>query len=818
MAVPDAQPGRSRRLGVAPWQAFLVGGLLLTALVMVVPGWPGEVLWDVVPVVSVLAMVVGVRRHRATMTRAWWWLTGGTAAWAVADVSWTVWYVAVGGDADLVPWWFDGFYTPTYVLLVVGLALLPRNSLRARHETATMDAVVVVVGAALLYWVLVFRGFLGDRALEDPARILAVVSLSMGLAVVLLTSRLWFRYGGRNGAYTLLGWGVAASTVGDVLYTVTLLGDGNPGISLLDTSLAEGFGSAAWLCWFVLFGAAALHPGVDGSPDATPSPALTLVRGVVFFVLATVGPVTFLFTFRAGSTVTLAWSDLAVPLLTVVLLSAFLVGRLVVGTSVAQRRAIQLDRQAAQLSQALREQGSLQQLLSHQALHDPLTGLGNRTLFTDRLADPGRAGGGDRAVLMVDLDGFKGVNDDHGHHAGDDLLTQAGRRLRGMVGDRDTLARLGGDEFALVLERTDEAGARDRAWQLVRALGEPFVVDGHVVRVSASVGVRVVDGPVSTEEALRDADLALYAAKAAGKSQVCVFHPRMRLEQTGRTQLAEGLRAALNRDELVVHYQPVVSLDTGEVLSVEALLRWESPDGLIMPDRFIPVAEDTGLIVPVGDHVLRRACADARRWYDAHGVGLHVNVSGRQLRQPDAVDRVLSALEDSGLPGRALVLEITETALLAGGQPDDALVVSQLSRLREHGVRVAIDDFGTGYSSLAYLQHLPVDIVKIDGAFTRLSADPGDEARRRRALAAAIVDLCASLDLPAVAEQIETDDEADALRALGCPHGQGYLFGRPVPRDEIDTLLGGAPRPAAVIPTPVGPRTRPSEVERSPAR
>lgn len=781
---PAAWPDR------VTWRAFLVAGLLLTAVVLVVPGWPGEVLWDVVPLMSVLAMMVGVRRHRTAVTRAWWWLTAGTAIWAVADVGWTVWYVAVGGDADLVPWWFDGFYTPTYVFLVVGFALLPRNSLRARHETATMDAIVVVVGAALLYWVLVFRGFVGAHWLDDAGRILSVVSLAMGLGVVLLASRLWFRYGGGNGAYALLACGVAASTMGDVLCTVTLVGDGAPGISLLDTSLAEGLGSAAWLCWFVLFGAAALHPGVAGTPDAKPSPGLTLARGVVFFAIATVGPVTFLFTFRAGSTVTLAWGDLAVPLLTVALLSAFLVGRLVVGTSTAQRRALELDRQAAQLSQALRDQHSLQELLSHQAQHDPLTGLANRTLFTDRLADPGAAGSS-RAVLMVDLDGFKRVNDDHGHHAGDDLLLQVGRRLRDLVGDDDTLARLGGDEFALVLTGTDEAGARDRAWQLARAVSEPFLVEGQAVRITASVGVRVVDGHVSTEETLRDADLALYAAKAGGKSQVCVFHPRLRDAQVERARIADGLRLALDRDELVVHYQPVVRLETGEVLSVEALLRWHSPDGLVMPDRFIPVAEDTGLIVPIGDHVLRRACADARAWFDEHGVGVHVNVSGRQLREPDVVDRVLAALDAAGLPGRALVLEITETTLLATGGAEDALVVSHLSRLREHGVRVAIDDFGTGYSSLAYLQQLPVDIVKIDGAFTRFAAEGGDEARRRRALASAIVDLCGTLDLQAVAEQIETDDEADALRALGCPQGQGYRFGRPVPREQIDARLAG---------------------------
>lgn len=794
--------------GRLTWRRFLVLGLLLTGAVMVVPGWGGELLWDVVPVLAVAAMVHGVRRGGPAPAAAWWWLTAGTAWWAATDVAWTTWYVLVG-DADLVPWWFEILYVPTYPLLAVGLSRLPRNSLRARHETATMDAVVVVVGFALLYWALVFRSLVGPDVVEDPARTVAVVSLTMGLGVVLMAARLWFRYGSRNGAYAMLGAGVVASSLADALYTVTLTGDGNPGISLLDTSLAEGLGSASWLVWFVLFGTAALHPATRGSGDAMPSTAMTVARGVVFFLAVTVGPLTFLLTFRAGSSVTLAWSDLAVPLMTIGLLSALLVGRLVVGTSTAQRRAIQLDRQATELSRALHEQRALQELLSHQARHDPLTGLGNRAHFTERLTASDGAGG--RAVLMIDLDGFKGVNDDNGHPAGDELLTQAAQRMRRLVADDVTIARLGGDEFAMLLTGTSETDAHDTAWQVVRALGEAFVVDAGTVRVTASIGVRVLDDAVGPEEALRDADLALYAAKAAGKNQVCVFDPRLRAERVGRSQMVSRLRHALTRDELGLHYQPVVDLVTREVLSVEALLRWHSAEGLVMPDRFIPVAEDTGLIVPIGEHVLRRATADARPWFEEHGVAVHVNVSGRQLRRPDVVPTVLDALRAAGLPGQALVLEITETALLATGKPEAALVAAHLSALREHGVRVAIDDFGTGYSSLAYLQRLPVDIVKIDGAFTRFAADPGDEARRRRALATAIVDLCATLDLQAVAEQIETEEEAAAVRSLRCPLGQGYLFGRPVPREEIDALLDGHPGAGAPAAPPVPTRSAAAE-------
>lgn len=770
------------------WRVFLVVGVSVTVVLVLLPGWAGEVLWDVVPLMTVGAMVLGIRRHRPAAPRAWWFLTAGIAWGTAAEIGWKAWYVAVG-DAALIPWWYDGFFLPTYGLLVVGLTLLPRNSLRARHETATMDAVVVVVGYALLYWAIVYRSDLMADAAPDPRRTLSVASLALGLGVHFMAARLWFRYGNHNGSYALLSIGIAAATLADVSYSVILTGDSNPGIFVLDTPLVEVVSSVAWLVFFLLFGAAALHPASRGSDDAPPSTSLTFTRGILFFAAVTVGPLTFLLDLGRGPSVTVAWSDLAVPLLTVGVLSGILVGRLVAGNSVAQRRAVQLDLQATALEDALHEQHELQELLSHQARHDSLTGLGNRMHFSARLADSSPST--DRAVLMVDLDGFKAVNDDHGHPAGDALLVQVAERMQAAVGGSSgtTVARLGGDEFAILLEHADASAAHDAAWRVVRALGAPFVVGGEVVGVTASVGVRVLGDADSAEDVLRDVDLAMYAAKSAGKNQVVVFDPSLRTEHAGRTRLLTELRHAVSRDELVVHYQPVVDLRTRRVLSVEALVRWDGPRGRVMPDQFIPLAEETGLIVPIGEHVLRRATADARAWYDDHGVAVHVNVSARQVRRPEIVPVVRDALESAGLPGSALVLEITETALLATGRAESTLVAAHLSALRELGVKVAIDDFGTGFSSLAYLQRLPVDIVKIDGAFTRFAAGPGDESRRRRALATAIVDLCATLDLQAVAEQIELEAEAEAIRALGCPLGQGYLFGRPMPAESVTPLL-----------------------------
>ncbi|WP_344867149.1 putative bifunctional diguanylate cyclase/phosphodiesterase, partial [Planomonospora alba] len=331
----------------------------------------------------------------------------------------------------------------------------------------------------------------------------------------------------------------------------------------------------------------------------------------------------------------------------------------------AQRRARQLDEQAAELSRALEEQNALQQLLSHRTMHDPLTGLANRALFTDRLeqATARRSPLARHALLLLDLDGFKHVNDSYGHPVGDQLLVQAGRRLRAVVREADTLARFGGDEFAVLLEDITSEEAGEVAQRVVETVSEGFTVGGRSLHVTASVGLHMIAEAMEAQEALRDADLALYAAKAAGRNQISVFHPGLRVEQLDQVRIAEGLRRALREDEFVINYQPVVDLRTGQVRSVEALLRWQSPEGVVPPDAFIPTAESTGLIVPIGTQVLRRACADARRWYERYGISVNVNVSAVQLRRPEFVATVLEALAEAGLPGEALVLEITETAL-----------------------------------------------------------------------------------------------------------------------------------------------------------
>ncbi len=423
--------------------------------------------------------------------------------------------------------------------------------------------------------------------------------------------------------------------------------------------------------------------------------------------------------------------------------------------------------------------------LRHQAFHDPLTGLANRALFTDRvehaLVVHGEAGD-DVAVVFLDLDDFKGVNDTLGHPAGDALLRAVGERLRGALSPSHTIARFGGDEFAILVE--NEAGeltAVDVASHLISELQEPFEIDGREVFVTASVGIAVGG---DAEELLRSADVAMYRAKAAGKSQYVVYAPRMDEDLVGRLELVGDLRRARVEDEFVVHYQPTVALETGAFVGVEALLRWRHPTrGIVPPNEFIPLAEETGRIVEIGRWVLEEACRQTAHWRSelpgAEHLKVSVNVSTRQVRRPGLLEDVRRALDQSGLPAEALTLEITESVLAREEMS------SILEEIAEEGVQLALDDFGTGYSSLSLLQHLTVHTLKIDRSFIR-SVEVGPE---RRAFVRAIVELAQALHLPVVAEGIEAAGQAEELLRLGCGLGQGFYFAKPLEARELETLV-----------------------------
>jgi diguanylate cyclase (GGDEF)-like protein len=428
--------------------------------------------------------------------------------------------------------------------------------------------------------------------------------------------------------------------------------------------------------------------------------------------------------------------------------------------------------------------------LSHLALHDALTGLPNRALVLDRadqmLSRTARQPEVTAGALFVDVDGFKHINDNFGHGTGDRLLKVIAERLQATVRDHDTVGRLGGDEFVVLAESTPtEAAADALADRIVAAIRHPVELDpdGPGVAVTASIGVAV--GQYATPDALlRDADLALYAAKAAGRDRYSLFDASMHDDAQERRALEADLAGALRDDQLYLLYQPIFNLADRSIEGVEALLRWRHPvRGIVGPDEFIPLAEESGLIVPIGRWVLEQACRQGADWARAgHKLGVSVNVSAFQLGREDFAEDVRRTLAETGLAASSLLLEITETTVMR----DIAAACMDLEQMKQVGVRVAIDDFGTGYASLAQLQRMPVDILKVDRSFVA-ALDDGEQGAD---LLQAIVGVGRSLSMKVLAEGIETAKQLQAVAAMGCELGQGYQLGRPTPAEVIDGLLG----------------------------
>jgi diguanylate cyclase (GGDEF)-like protein len=432
----------------------------------------------------------------------------------------------------------------------------------------------------------------------------------------------------------------------------------------------------------------------------------------------------------------------------------------------------------------------LEDKLVEQALRDPLTGLGNRRLFGDRVAhaiERQRRSHSSVAVLLLDLDHFKFVNDTLGHARGDALLIAVAERVKHVVRTGDTVARLGGDEFAVLLEdlaHADEADATAR--RILQSLERPFQLDDREVFVQSSIGIAWAAEGQTVDDLVTDADVAMYAAKSAGRNRAERFSTEMRADIAERHDVEASLRGAVERDELDLVYQPLVDLQTGLIVGAEALIRWRHRElGTLLPSRFIPIAEESELIVLIGRSMLHRSAGDAAYFRSACATAVNlrvgVNLSARQLLSAELVTDVTQALAAAGVDGSAMEVELTETVLAS----NEDTIVERLHALRALGVSVALDDFGTGYSSLAYLRRYPIDALKVDRSFvSRNNANIATDG-----VAKAIVSIGQSLSMRTVAEGIETFEQLEQLRVLGCSLGQGYLFSHPLPREEFVHLL-----------------------------
>jgi diguanylate cyclase len=721
------------------WLLWLGIGATATGAYFLVPvsHVASTITYDAIGLAAAVMMIVGVRLHRPAQPWIWYWFAAGQTVWVAGDV--TYGYFTHVLSEDPFPSIADALYIVAYPLFVAGFLLLQRN--RSRRDAAGLvDAAIVATGLTLVCWTFIMRPIGADSTASVLEKAVGIAYPAVDVLLLAMLVRVFTSPGARTMSFRFLLLAGGLLLTADIGFSlVTLYSEYDGGV--LD---------AGWLLSYVLWGAAALHPSIrvlaDASVTAEPTRVgrgrLTLLAassllapGVLFVQGVTEPDRVDWFAIGTGAVVLF--------LLVVVRMSGFVT---------------QVQRQADQLSGL--------------AMQDELTGLPNRRLFADRLrsALPGQA-----QVALVDLDEFKSVNDRLGHTVGDQLLLAVGERLLTVLRPTDTVARMGGDEFAILMPDTTVAVANELVEQVLDVLQQPVRAGDHDLLVGASIGVVDAAGVTDPVEVMRRADVAMYAGKDLRGVQVR-YRSELDVRATEEARLGAQLRTALDTGQFRLFYQPIVALPHGETVAVEALVRWEHPGfGLVSPATFVPVAERNGLIVELGAWVLKTACAQAAAWHSTLGVHaparMSVNVSARQLAEPGFADMVAAALATAGLPASCLAIEVTETAVFAGGRALEAL--NAVDRL---GVRIALDDFGTGHSSLGLLQTVPVDILKVDKSFVDSIALAG----RHAVIATALIHVSDGLGLTAVAEGVETAEQAAQLYRLGYRYAQGYHFGRPV--------------------------------------
>lgn len=762
------------------WKFVLAGGICVVAGLFALPSVTQS--WAVVGVgaASVVCVLLGIRIHHPENRAGWLLLAGAAALFTLGDAGKVI-YRHVLDRPVPVPSLCDVAYLMGYLLLFASVLCLTHDPHHKVKREDTADAAIVALGVLAMSWNFLMRSYLDEASLTTMARIVMLAYPIFDIVLVFIVFRSLV-FGGSKQAYCkLLAAALLALFLANTTYDLLALhnnyGTGSPvdGLALLG---------------YALIGVAALHPSVGQRPasPAKPVPSVYLrespgsARIPIVAFAGFVPPAILLIGSADHLTLDVpVVSGLCLPIFALIFLRMmWLIQQITVQTD-------EIALHAHALEASHRKRDSLEADLRHLAFHDELTGLANRALLHDRvehaLAAMPRTG---RTVALCfgDLDGFKTVNDTLGHHVGDSVLVRASRLLSSIVRPGDTVARLGGDEFAVLMVDVDRPEtAVDFGHRIVSVLKNAPDFEGHQVGLSISVGIAYAEPGKSTQQLLSEADSAMYEAKQQGKNRVEVFQTSMRSRMLERLDLTSGFRWALGRSEFFLQYQPIVSLSDNRLQGFEALVRWSHPTlGVVDPLRFIPVAEETGFIVPLGRWVLVEACEQLASWSHTAELSLSVNLSRRQLISPQLADEVQTALSLSHIDPHRLILEVTESVLM--DDPDRSQ--KALLALRDIGIRIAVDDFGTGYSSLSHLQRFPVDILKIDKSFIDPLVAPDTNGST---LVTAIIGLAQSLGLEVIAEGIEHESQLHRLVDLGCDKGQGFLMARPLDEDVASSLV-----------------------------
>jgi diguanylate cyclase len=760
------------------WKWAAAGGIAATAGYFILPSSTSQnIAYVLFGLASVAAIAWGLRIHRPPDRLGWGLLMAGNLCSAVGDAIENIGYNLFLHRPIPFPSIADAFYLAAYPFLFAGIARLCRSPAQRGGRENYADAAILSVGALALSWHFLMGSYLHDDTMSAFGRLVILAYPIMDLGILFIVIRSLLFGGARLPFQKILALSMASMLVADFTYDILVLHGGYAIGDAVD---------AGWLLNYVLVGVAALHPSMAGPRSETVDQFEARRRIPLLALAGFVAPGILLVGSLTGASVdvpVIAGTSIVMCLLISVRMS-WLFDRI-------RAQTVQARADAAALAEALRVRESLEFDLRHQAFHDALTGLANRTLLYDRiqhaLASTSRSEGL-VAICLCDLDGFKMVNDSLGHQVGDHLLTVASGRLKSIVRRGDTVARLGGDEFAVLMDVTEsQEAAADVAARIVDVLRAPVEVGGHQLSMSASVGLAFGHPGKTPEQLLSEADTAMYEAKAKGKARWEVFQPSMHVRSRQRLDLVNAFRGSLQRSEFFLEYQPQFGLSDGRLVGFEALLRWDHPTlGRVEPDHFVPLAEETGFIVPLGRWVLEAACEQMAAWTSCFGtsVTLAVNVSAHQLQDRNLCDDIRTTLAMTGLGAEQLVLEFTESTLL----DDTDETTAMLTQLNAIGVKLALDDFGTGYSSLAYLRRYPLDVLKIDKSFVEPLGDPGDQAT---AFMATIIQFARTLGLQTVAEGIEDQLQHRVLADLGCDTGQGRLLSQPLSKDQAAALVAG---------------------------